>query len=73
MTMAEVAKEKLKGQSIILENNREVHFNLGADHGSTTRFGVLEIVDTYKEKYLLAYCLMCNGSEGMPVQLGSHN
>ena len=69
MTMTEMAKESLEGQRIRFENDREVPFNLGPDHGSTTRFGVLEVVDTYDEKYLLAHSLMCNESDGRLVQL----
>ena len=57
MTMTEIAQERLEGQRIILENDKMVHFNSGADHGSSKRFGVLEILDTYEEKYLLAYSM----------------
>ena len=64
MTLAEIAKEKVEGQRIILENNGKVRFNVGADRTSATRFGVLEVVDTYDEKYLLAYSLVCNEREG---------
>ena len=73
MTMAEMAMESLKEQIIRLENNREVPFNIGTNHGSTTRIGDHEIVDTYDEKYLLAHSLMCSESDGRPTLLRSHN
>ena len=43
--------------SAMFENNKNVSYQLGADHGRMAQFGKLEIIDAYEEKYLLTYAV----------------
>jgi len=53
MTLGEVIENGCCGQQILFERNQSVTFLLGADSRSTTQFGLIEVIDSYDEKYLL--------------------
>ena len=65
MTLAEMATVKF-GQRIVLENHLDVFFAVADPHAGTRRRcgEVLAVIDTYTEKYLLAFQLITNHNEG---------
>ena len=69
MTLAEMAHEKLEGQRIALENHLNVFFTVAYSDTNSRCSGVLEVLDTYNEKYLLAYQLISNNNEGSSLKM----
>lgn len=57
--MEEVEFQSGKKYFIRAEQNKKMFFQVGSDAGNNARFGVMEIIDTYEEKYLLGHPL-CN-------------
>ncbi|ESN93614.1 hypothetical protein HELRODRAFT_180703 [Helobdella robusta] len=55
------------------ENNDKMHFQVGSESGHFGRFGSMEVLDTYDEKYLLGYPICLNKINartcGIPVYL----
>jgi len=56
--LMEMIKEKGNPIQVIFENNMAVTYLNGAERGNVVKFGKIEIVDTYEEKYLLAYAII---------------
>lgn len=58
---------------LMFEKNQPVSFQIGADLGSTAKLGVLTVIQTYEEKYLLANTIYGRSifpqSQGIPVYL----
>ena len=59
MSLKDIVVEFTRGggncNRIISEKNASLSFQVGADQGIRAKFGAMEIIDTYDEKYLVGY------------------
>lgn len=71
--VVDVLKKSSESVQIMFEDDQKVSFNIGADLGNNAKLGVLEIEDTYEEKYLLCYTVhageIYSKTIGIPVYL----